>query len=63
MNIKLIKNDEDYQAALVRLEKIFDAKPGTPEGDELEVLSFLIENYEDKAHKIDASDPIRYING
>ena len=38
MNIKLIKTEEGYQLALQRLEEIFDAEPGTQEGDELEVL-------------------------
>jgi len=61
MNIRLIKSEKDYQVALIRLEKIFDATPGTSEGDELEVLSFLIENYEDKTHSIDAPDPIEAI--
>ena len=46
MNIKLIKTESDYDQALVRLEKIFDAKLGSKEGDELEVLAFLIEKYE-----------------
>lgn len=45
--IKLIKSEKDYHAALERLEEIFEAKP-TPQGDELEILSFLIEKYEDE---------------
>jgi HTH-type transcriptional regulator/antitoxin HigA len=46
MEHKIIKNEEDYQAALILLEDIFDAKPGTSEGDELELLTLLIEKYE-----------------
>lgn len=61
MNIKLIKNEEDYHAALMRLEKIFDAKLNTEEGDELEVLSFLIEKYENEMYPIAAPDPIEAI--
>jgi HTH-type transcriptional regulator/antitoxin HigA len=37
MTIKPIKTKKDYQAAMIRLKTIFDARPGTPEGDELEV--------------------------
>ena len=58
MNIKLIKTESDYQAALLRLEEIFDATPDTPQGDELEVLSFLIDSYENQQFPIDAPDPI-----
>ena len=46
MKLKVIKNKKDYQVAMERLEKIFDAKPGTPNGDELEILSILIDQYE-----------------
>ena len=42
----MIRTEEDYQKALERLEVIFNAKRGTKEGDELELLSLLIENYE-----------------
>ncbi len=61
MNIKLIKTEEDYQTALARLEKIFDAKLNTKEGDELEVLSLLIEKYENEMYPIAAPDPIEAI--
>ena len=46
MKVKPIKSKKDYEIAMQRLEKIFDAKPGTPEGDELEVLGILIEKFE-----------------
>ncbi len=59
--IKPIHTEEQYLRALKRLEKIFDAKPGTREGDELEVLSILIEKYEDSKDNIDFPDPIEAI--
>ena len=46
MEHRVIKTEADYQLAMERLEVIFDAEPGTPEGDELELLSLLIDNYE-----------------
>ncbi|OAQ38552.1 DNA-binding protein [Pedobacter psychrophilus] len=58
MTIKPIKSESDYKAALERLEIIFDADLNTPEGDELEILSILIENYEDVNFPIDLPDPI-----
>src|SRR4051812_43401533 len=61
MEIKLIKTEKDYQKALKRLELIFDAKPNTKEGDELDLLGFLIEKYEDEHYPIDAPDPIEAI--
>lgn len=48
MNIKPIRTKKDYDEALARLEVIFDAKKETKEGDELEILGMLIENYENE---------------
>ncbi len=61
MEIKLIKTEKDYNQALERLEVVFDAKKGTPEGDELELLSILIEQYENTHFPIDLPDPIEAI--
>ena len=61
MIIKPIKTEQDYQAAMERLEAIFDAKPGTLEGDELEVLGVLIDNYERTRFPIDLPDPTEAI--
>ena len=61
MEIKPIKTEQDYNQALERLEVIFDAKKGTKEGDELEVLGILIEKYEDVYFPIDLPDPIEAI--
>lgn len=62
MKIKLIRNEADYQKALERLEIIFDAKKDTEEGDELEILSIIIDNYERENFPIDMPDPISAIN-
>ncbi|WP_310993424.1 helix-turn-helix domain-containing protein [Aequorivita marina] len=62
MKIKPIRNEADYQEALKRLEVIFDAKRGTDEGDELEILAILIDNYESKSFPIEMPDPISAIN-
>lgn len=61
MSIKPIKNEHDYEAALERIEELFDAKQNSLEGDELEVLITLVSAYEDVHYKIDAPDPIEAI--
>ncbi len=61
MKIKPIRTEEDYELAMKRLDKIFDANPGTKEGDELEVLALLIEDYENKHYPIGPPDPIEAI--
>lgn len=61
MTNRLIKTKKDYQNALVRLEKVFDAKPNTAEGDELELLGILIDTYEKANYPIDFPDPIEAI--
>lgn len=61
MEIKPIKSEKDYYHSLKRLEEIFDASPNTKEGDEAEILSLLIENYENQYYPIEAPDPIAAI--
>ena len=61
MDIKPIKSDSDYQAALKEIELLFDAASDTPEGDRLEVLTTLVEAYEDKKYNIPWPDPIEAI--
>jgi HTH-type transcriptional regulator/antitoxin HigA len=61
MNIKPIKTEKDYQMALERLEVVFDAKSGSTEGDELELLGILISQYENEHFPIDLPDPIEAI--
>ena len=61
MNIKPIKTEKDYEKALERLEIIFDAPANTKDGDEAEVLSMLIDNFENEHYPINAPDPIEAI--
>ncbi|MGA9212282.1 helix-turn-helix domain-containing protein [Kaistella sp.] len=61
MNIKPIKTEQYYFEALERLEEIFDAKENTPDGDEAEILSLLIDNFENEHYPIEAPDPIEAI--
>ena len=61
MNIKPIKNEEDYSQTLRYIESLMDAKPNTPQIDELEVLTTLVEAYEEQHHKIEVPDPIEAI--
>lgn len=62
-NIRAIRNDEDLAWAIGEVERYFDniPKPGTPEADRFDVLSALIEAYEDKHHAIEAPEPIELI--
>ena len=61
MNIKPIKTENDYKQALERLEIIFDAKLNSAEGDELEVLGILIDQFENQNFPIGLPDPIEAI--
>ena len=61
MEIAPIKTENDYEKALERLEVIFDAVPNSIEGDEAEILTILIDNYENQYFPIDAPDPIEAI--
>ncbi|MBT3207364.1 MAG: transcriptional regulator [Bacteroidetes bacterium] len=61
MDIKVIKTEEDYNQAIKRLEEIFHASIDSEEGDEAELLSILIEKYEDEYYPIEAPDPIEAI--
>ena len=61
MNIKPIKTKKDYEEALARLEVIFDAKKGTQDGDELELLGMLVDNYENEKFPIGFPDPVEAI--
>ncbi len=61
MTVKPIKTKKDYSQAMARLDVLFDAKKNTPEGDELEVLSILIEKYEDDQFPLELPDPVEAI--
>jgi HTH-type transcriptional regulator/antitoxin HigA len=61
MGWTFIRTEQEHQQALNRLEEIFDAPHGTPLGDELDLLSLLIDTYEKETHPIDLPDPIQAI--
>ena len=60
MDIRPIKNEQDYDWALHEIERYFDNEPasGTPDADRFDVLSALIESYEEKHWPIEAPDPV-----
>ena len=59
--IRPIRNEADYEAALEEIDLLIDVQPGTEEGDRLEVLSLLVEVYEQEHYPIDPPDPIEAI--
>lgn len=61
MQPRLIKTEADHAEALARIEELFTAAPGTPEGDELDLLVTLVELYEEKAYPIGMPDPVAAI--
>lgn len=61
MKIRPIKSEQDYEKALERLDLIFDSAVNSKEGDEAEILSMLVENYENQYYPIEAPDPIEAI--
>jgi len=61
MDIKPIKTDTDYRAALKEVETLMMAEPNTPEGEKLDVLVTLIEAYERKHFPLDLPDPVEAI--
>lgn len=61
MNIKLIKTEKDYKAALKRVNDLWGAKLNSKDGNELEILVTLIEKYEKDNFEIMAPDPVEAI--
>lgn len=61
MEIHPIRNEQDHAAALAKIDQLWDAAPGTPEGDQLEILVTLVEAYEARNHPILPPDPIEAI--
>lgn len=59
-DLKPIRNEADYDAALEEVERLWGAKSGTPDGDRLDVLATLIDAYEAKHHPIDPVEAIRF---
>jgi len=58
MSIKPIRDERDYKKAMKRIEAIWDAAPKTPESDELEILTALVEVYEEHHHVIYPPEPV-----
>ena len=61
MKIRAIHTEIDYRAALAEIERLLDAEPGTPDGDRLDVLTTLVEAYEERHHPIGFPDPVEAI--
>jgi len=61
MDIKPIKTDADYRAALKEIETLMMAEPDSPEGEKLDVLVTLVEAYEAKHYPLDLPDPVEAI--
>lgn len=60
-DVKPIRSEPDYEAALAEVERLWGAKSGTPRGDRLDVLATLIDAWESEHHPIDPPDPIEAI--
>jgi HTH-type transcriptional regulator/antitoxin HigA len=58
MDVKPVRSEADYESALAEIDRLMDARPGTPEGDRLDVLTTLVEAYEARHHPINLPDPI-----
>jgi len=63
MDIRPLHTEEDYKAALAAVSELVDVDPapGTSEGDRLEILSMLVERYEDEHFPLQSPDPIEAI--
>ncbi len=61
VKVKPIRSDTDYESALAEIETLFDVRPGTTDADRLEILTALVEDYEDRHHAIPFPDPVAAI--
>lgn len=61
MHLKPIKTDADHEAALREIERLWNSEDGTPEADRLEILTTLVEVYEEARFPMDLPDPIEAI--
>lgn len=61
MDIKPIRTERDYEAALAQIEELLDTEERSPEEDRLEILSILVEAWEDEHYPIGAPDPVAAI--
>jgi HTH-type transcriptional regulator/antitoxin HigA len=60
-NLKPIRTEADYEAALAEIERLWGAPAGTPEGDRLDIMATLVDAYENEHYPIDPPDPIEAI--
>lgn len=58
MDIRPVRTEADYEAALAEIDRLMEAQPDTPEGERLDILVTLVEAYEARHHPIEAPDPI-----
>lgn len=58
VSVKPIHSEKDHEQALKRVENLWDAQPGSPEDDEMDILISMIEHWEDEHYSIDPPDPI-----
>ena len=61
VTVPIIRNDRDLDMALARVRELWDAPDDSPEGDEFEVLTLLVEAYEEKRHPVPPTDPISLV--
>ena len=61
MDIKTLQSDQDYQKALLEVERLWDAPANSPESDIINIITLLIEDYEKRVRPIEAPDPIEFI--
>ena len=61
MDIQPIKNERDYEQVLAEIERLWGAEEGTEAGDKLDILLILVEDYEEKHHRISPPGPIEAI--
>jgi HTH-type transcriptional regulator/antitoxin HigA len=61
MNIRPIRSDSDHKAALARIEAVWGASEGTPEGDELDILAILVEEFENRHYPVEELEPIPFL--
>jgi HTH-type transcriptional regulator/antitoxin HigA len=60
-NLKPIRTEADYEAALVVIERLWGARAGTPQGDRLDILATLVDAYENEHYSMDPPDAIEAI--
>jgi HTH-type transcriptional regulator / antitoxin HigA len=61
MNIRPIRNEADHRAALIEIERLWDAEAGSPDAELMEVLAILVSDYEAKLFPIRASSPLEIL--